>query len=98
MTRSDGVFSSGGDVFEVYEGGEEGTIRVAVRDDDIPHGDIIGLNITSANLPTGIISIEKDKLSQSDTLNNQVEFVVHIASGLLRDADIGEHLLELLGL
>ena len=96
LTSLDGVVSIGGDVFEVYEGGEEGTIRVAVRDDDIPHGDIIGLNITSANLPTGVISIEADKLSQSDTINNQVEFVVHIASGLLRDADIGEYLLDLL--
>ena len=96
LTRSDGVFSSGENIFEAFEGGEEGTIRVAVRDDDIPHGDIIGLNITGANLPAGIISIEKDKLSQSDTLNNQVEFVVHIASGFLRDADIGEYLLDLL--
>ena len=96
LTRSDGVFSSGENIFEAFEGGEEGTIRVAVRDDDIPHGDIVGLNITSANLPAGIISIEKDKLSQSDTINNQVEFVVHIAPGLLRDADIGEHLLNFL--
>ena len=96
LTRSDGVFSIGENIFEAFEGGEEGTIRVAVRDDDIPHGDIVGLNITSANLPAGVISIEKDKLSQSDTINNQVEFIVHIASGLLRDADIGEHLLNFL--
>ncbi len=96
LTRSDGVTSNGENIFEVYEGGEEGTIRVAVRDDDIQHGDIVSLNITSANLPAGVISIEKDKLSQSDVVNNQVEFVVHIASGLLRDADIGEYILDLL--
>ena len=96
LTSLDGVVSIGGDVFEVFEGGEEGIIRVKVRDDDIPHGDIVGLNITSANLPTGVISIEKDKLSQSDATNNQVEFIVHIASNLLQDTDTGEYLLDLL--
>ena len=95
MTRLDGVVSINRDIFEVFEGGDNGTIKVIVNDADIQHGDIIGLNITSANLPTGIISIEKDKLSQSDTINNQVEFVVHIASGLLQDTDIGEHHFQL---
>ena len=95
LTRSDGVFSSGENIFEAFEGGEEGTIRVAVRDADIQHGDVVGLNITSANLPTGVISIEANKLSQSDTINNQVEFVVHIASGLLQDTDIGEYHFQL---
>ena len=96
LTTSGGVRARNGNIFEVYEGGEEGIIRVKVRDDDIQHGDIVGLNITSANLPTGVISIEKDKLSQSDVINNQVEFVVHIASGLLQDTDIGEYPLDLL--
>ena len=94
--RSDGVTASNQNIFEVYEGGEDGIIRIKVRDADIQHGDVVGLNITGANLPTGVISIEKDKLSQSDTVNNQVEFVVRIASGLLQDTDIGEYPLDLL--
>ena len=96
MDSAGGVISNGENIFEVYEGGENGTIRVVVEDGDIQHGDVVGLNITSANLPAGIISIEKDKLSQSDATNNRVEFVLNIASGLLRDADIGEHLLNFL--
>ena len=74
LTSLDGVVSIGGDVFEVFEGGDNGTIKVIVNDADIQHGDIVGLNITGANLPTGVISIEKDKLSQSDARNNIVEF------------------------
>ena len=106
INSAGGVIAIGEDIFEVFEGGDNGTIRVAVRDVDIQHGDIIGLNITNANLPAGVISIARDKLSQSDAINNregnnreennQVEFIVHIASGLLQDADIGEYPLSLL--
>ncbi len=91
LTPSGGVISSSENIFEVFEGGEDGIIRVAVRDVDIQHGDIIGLNITGVNLPAGVISIERDKLSQPDARNNQVEFIVHIASGLMQDTDIGEY-------
>ncbi len=101
INSTGGVVASSENIFEVFEGGEEGTISVVARDTDIQHGDIVDLNITSANLPAGVISIEADKLSQSNAINNQeehnqVEFVIHIASGLLRDADIGEYLLNLL--
>ena len=90
MDSARGVTSNGENIFEVYEGGEDGIIRVKVRDVDIQHGDIVSLSIISTDL-SDIISIEEDKLSQSDAMNNQVEFVLNVASGLLRDADIGEH-------
>ncbi len=96
LTPSGGVRARNGNIFEVFEGGNEGTIRVIVDDADIQHGDIVGLNITGANLPAGVISIEKDKLSQSDARNNIVEFIVNIASNLLQDTDIGEYPLDLL--
>ena len=101
LTSLGGVIPAGGNIFEVFEGGDNGTIKVIVDDVDIQHGDIIGLNITDANSLAGVISIEKDKLSQSDAINNreennQVEFVVHIASGLLQDADIGGYQFQLL--
>ena len=91
LTRSGGVIPAGENIFEVFEGGDNGTIKVIVDDVDIQHGDIIGLNITDANSLAGVISIEKDKLSQSDAINNRVKFVLNVASGLLRDTDIGEH-------
>ncbi len=96
LTSSDGVTSSSDSIFEVFEGGDNGIIRVIVDDADIQHGDIITLNITSANLPAGVISIENNKLSQSTAINNQVEFIVHIASDLLQDTDIGEYPLDFL--
>ncbi len=96
LTSLDGVVSIGGDVFEVFEGGDNGAIKVIVNDADIQHGDVVGLNITDANLPTGVISIEANKLSQPDVVNNQVEFTIHIASELMQDTDIGEYPLDLL--
>ena len=96
LKHSGGVTASNQSVFEVFEEGDDGTIRIVVADEDIPHGDIVGLNITSADLPAGIISIERDKLSQSNSTNNQVEFIVHVASNLLQDTDTGEYPLDLL--
>ena len=101
INSTGGVVAIGENIFEVFEGGDNGTISVFVDDADIQHGDIVGLNITNTNLPAGVISIARDKLSQSDAINNreennQVEFIVHIASGLLRDTDIGEYPLNLL--
>ena len=101
INSTGGVVASGENIFEVFEGGEEGIISVFVDDVDIKYGDIIGLNITNTNLPAGVISIEADKLPQSDAINNreennQVEFIVHIASELLQDTDIGEYQFQLL--
>ena len=92
LDSAGGVVSNGENIFEVYEGGEDGIIKVKVRDVDIQHGDNVSLilSITDANL-SGIISIEEDQLPQSDAISNQVEFVLNVASGLLRDANIGEH-------
>ena len=63
INSAGGVVASSENIFEVFEGGDNGTISVFVDDADIQHGDIVGLNITNTNLPAGIISIEADKIT-----------------------------------
>ena len=97
LARSGGVIPAGGNIFEVFEGGGNGTIKVVVDDADIQHGDIVSLNISNNALLGDSAFIDKYFSVESNlAAPNQVEFTIKIASELMQDTDIGEYLLDFL--